>query len=286
MKSIKRITAWILFIGLLLLSFQRCEKGILEDKNQLKKAKVSASVTDADGNVYSTVTIGTQIWMTENLKTTKLNDGTAISYRIGTGAEGYCWYNNEENNKNVYGALYSWGPVVSGKLAPKGWHVPDRSDWQLLINYLGSNAAYKLMETGTEHWLAPNSEATNESGFKALPGGRISCQSYLFEDMGSLAAWWKSNHGGTSNPEYTILTGGNIYSETAFYGDFLSIRCLKDDLPVLSTLTLTDITQNSVSTGGNITNVGGLKIPSCGMCWHTTHNPTIKNSKTVGRALQ
>lgn len=277
MKSIKRITTWILLTGLLVISFQRCKKGILEEGNQLKKARISTAVTDADGNIYNTVVIGTQVWMTENLKTTKFNNGTAIPYRDGTGGLQYCWYNNDEINKDVYGALYN----DFRELAPKGWHVPDRSDWQILINYLGSNAAYKLMETGTTHWLAPNSDATNESGFNALPGGRVTYRFYVFEGLGSMATWWKSNHGGTSNPEYMILRDGNIGSEIAFNGDFFSIRCLKDQLPVLSTLPLTNITVTSVITGGDITNVGGLKITSCGVCWHTSPNPTIKNSKTV-----
>lgn len=281
MKSIKRITTWILLTGLLLISFQRCKKGILEEGNQLKKARISTVVTDADGNIYNTIKIGTQIWMTENLKTTKLNDGTAIPYRVGTGASGYCWYNNEENNKDVYGALYSWAPVATRKLAPKGWHVPDRSDWQILINYLGSNAAYKLMETGTTHWSAPNFQATNESGFTAIPGGRVTYRLFVFEGIGSIATWWVSNHGGTSNPMYMILQGGEINTETSFSGDFISVRCLKDDLPVLSTLPLSKITSTSVTTGGDITNVGGLKITSCGVCWHTSPNPTMKNSKTV-----
>ncbi len=281
MKSIIQITTWILFIGLLLLCSQRCKKGILEEGNQLKKAKIPALVTDADGNVYNTIAIGTQVWMTENLKTTRFTDGTAIPYRVGTEGAGYCWYNNDENNKDLYGALYARGPVATWKLAPKGWHVPDRSDWQILVNYLGSNVAYKLMETGTVHWSAPNSDATNESGFTALPAGRVTYRLFLFEGLRSMAAWWKSNHGGTSNPEYMILKDGNIYTETAFYGDFFSVRCLKDDLPLLSTLPLTNVTPTSVTTGGDITNVGGLKITSCGICWHTSHNPTIRNFKTV-----
>src|SRR5664279_2133742 len=87
-----------------------------------------AVVTDIDGNVYTTVTIGTQVWMVENLKTTKYNDGTSIP-NITDGAAweslttpGYCFYNNEAANKTTYGALYNWYTVNSSKLAPTGWH--------------------------------------------------------------------------------------------------------------------------------------------------------------------
>jgi uncharacterized protein (TIGR02145 family)/uncharacterized repeat protein (TIGR02543 family) len=147
---------------------------------------VTASVTvnakwiikDADGNVYTEVTIGAQTWMVENLKTTKLNDGTPI----GNGADDhslwqantqpvYGWANLEF--KTIYGAWYNWRAVNTGKLAPEGWRVPTATDWDALATYLGgaSVAGGKLKEVGTVHWQPTNDYATDEKGFKALPGG-------------------------------------------------------------------------------------------------------------------
>ena len=93
----------------------------------------TSTVTDIDGNVYKTVKIGNQVWMAENLRTTKLNDGQPIplvtenkewSYRTTLG---YCWYENDEAaNNNIYGALYNWYTIETGKVCPKGWHVPTK----------------------------------------------------------------------------------------------------------------------------------------------------------------
>ena len=135
--------------------------------------------TDFDGNNYPVGQIGTQIWMVENLKTTRYNDGTDIlSITDNTTWEnlitpGYCFYNNGVVNKNTYGALYNWYAVNTGKLAPKGWHVPTNDEYTTLITFLGgeSVASSKLKESGTSHWQSPNTEATNQSGFTALPGG-------------------------------------------------------------------------------------------------------------------
>ena len=105
------------------------------------------NVVDIDGNVYHTVTIGTQVWMVENLKTTRYNDGTAIPLVTdGTAwaaltTPGYCWYNNDSATyKNTYGALYNWYAVNTGKLAPTGWHVPTDSEWTVLTTYLGGES--------------------------------------------------------------------------------------------------------------------------------------------------
>ena len=105
------------------------------------------NVVDIDGNVYHTVTIGTQVWMVENLKTTKYNDGTAIPLVTDNTAwgalttPGYCWYNNDSATyKNTYGALYNWYAVNTGKLAPTGWHVPTDSEWTVLTTYLGGQS--------------------------------------------------------------------------------------------------------------------------------------------------
>ena len=120
------------------------------------------NVTDDDGNVYHSVTIGTQVWMVENLKTTKYNDGTSIP--LVTDATdwhnlltpGYCWNNNDEATyKATYGALYNWYTVNTGNLCPTGWHVPGDAEWTTLTTYLGGEdvAGGKLKEVGITHWL-------------------------------------------------------------------------------------------------------------------------------------
>jgi len=204
---------------------------------------------DGDGNVYNTVTIGTQTWMAENLKTTKYNDNTPIPnvtdnstwHGLTTGA--YCWYdNNETTYKATYGALYNWFAVDNnaatraasngGKnICPTGWHVPADTEWTTLTNYLGgtSAAGAKLKETGTVHWAAPNTEATNSTGFTALP------QDYRFYDglfkynNPSDGYWWSftTNYG---NPYFMVLYSSNSHFEKyeclKTFG--YSVRCLKD----------------------------------------------------------
>jgi uncharacterized protein (TIGR02145 family) len=144
----------------------------------------SDAITDADGNYYNIVTIGTQTWMAENLETTKYNDGNNIPNISDNVAwsnlttPGYCWYNNDDSTyKNLYGALYNWYTVNRGKLCPIGWHVPTDAEWTTLTTYLGgeSVAGGRLKETGTMHWVSPNVGAINETGFTALPG---SCRDF------------------------------------------------------------------------------------------------------------
>ena len=136
-------------------------------------------IADADGNTYKIIKIGDQVWTAENLRTTRYNDGTEIplvtDYTAWTNltTPSYAWTNNDIGNKSVYGALYNWFVVKTCKLCPSGWHVPTDAEWTILENHLGgiSVAGGKMKETGTEHWFAPNTDATNESGFTALPGG-------------------------------------------------------------------------------------------------------------------
>ena len=139
------------------------------------------TVTDKDGNIYSTIGIGSQIWMAENLKTTRFNDSTSIpevsdnmawSNFLVTPA--YCWYNNDEaSGRNIYGALYNWFTVGTGKLCPAGWHVPDNTEWTVLATYLGGSkvAGGKMKVIGIQFWRQPNTGATNSSGFSGLPAG-------------------------------------------------------------------------------------------------------------------
>jgi len=160
------------------------------------------TVTDIDGNVYHTVTIGTQTWMVENLKTTKYYDGTSIpnvtdATWTGLTTPAYCCYNNANSNKATYGALYNWYAINTGKLCPLGWHVPTNTEWITLATYLGgeSVAGGKLKEKGTTHWKNPNTGADNTSGFTALPAGYIGANG-LFLYLGDYGYWWSSSESG------------------------------------------------------------------------------------------
>jgi len=228
MKNIFKISGVILLV----LFIQSCIK---EEDNK--------TITDIDGNIYNTVAIGTQIWMKENLKTTKYNDNTAIPLVTDNTAwealatPGYCWYNNDEASyKDTYGALYNWYTVSTGKLCPTGWHVPTDAEWTTLTTYLGgeSIAGGKLKETGTTHWLSPNTGATNESGFTALPGGYRGNPYGEFVEVGIYGVWWSATEGDLTgawqrglhysfaNVNRAIGLGG--YGK--IYG--CSVRCLRD----------------------------------------------------------
>ena len=150
-------------------------------------------VTDVDGNVYQTVKIGDQVWMTENFKATRLNDGTAIENASVNNnwnmskSPAYSWYNNDASRyKNGYGVLYNGYAVASGKLAPAGWHVPTTNDWKVLSNNAGGYE--RLMETGTTHWNAP-AIGNNFTGFTAIPAGFRNIDG-TFTSLGITCKWW------------------------------------------------------------------------------------------------
>jgi uncharacterized protein (TIGR02145 family) len=199
-------------------------------------------VLDADGNAYSVITIGNQVWFGENLKTTKFNDGTPVPY-VNTGMDwantvtpAYCWYDNSESSKETYGGLYNWYAVNTGKLCPLGWHVPSSDEFATLIDYLGgmSVAGGKLKEAGTEHWFTPNTGATNGSGFTALPGGgryNIYSEGGVFSDLGYYAYYWTST---ASTSQFNAVSFdlafnfGIVNKGEYSRRDGESVRCIKD----------------------------------------------------------
>ncbi|MBS0000242.1 MAG: fibrobacter succinogenes major paralogous domain-containing protein, partial [Cyclobacteriaceae bacterium] len=137
---------------------------------------MNGAPTDADGNVYTTITIGDQEWLGKNLKTTSLNDGTPVPEVTDIvewsdlETSGLSWYENDETRyKDVYGALYNWYTVDTRKLCPAGWHVPTADEWETLHDYLGDSVASKLKEVGNTHWSMQNNDAINSTGFTALP---------------------------------------------------------------------------------------------------------------------
>ena len=141
---------------------------------------ISGNVIDIDGNIYDTIHIGNQVWLKQNLKAIHYDNGDAIPNIINNTAwsvltqGGYCDYNNNDNISIIYGRLYNnYAVTDSRNLCPSGWHIPSDAEWTTLTNYLGGEAISggKLKETGLTHWNAPNTGATNETGFTALPGG-------------------------------------------------------------------------------------------------------------------
>lgn len=208
-----------------------------------KEYFTQGSVVDIDGNIYKTVEIGTQTWMAENLKTTKLNDGTNIPEETnGTSWQslttpGYCWYNNDINNKNIYGGLYNWYATSTNKLCPSGWHVPSDNEWKTLESFLGgaSVAGKKLKEIGTNHWTSPNT-GTDEVGFTALPGGfRHNTTGFTY--LNAIGVWMTStlvSTGGRNVPWYVVIRNNadivehGSTSVTDGTKDGYSVRCIKD----------------------------------------------------------
>ena len=206
-------------------------------------------ITDVDGNVYHTIVFGTQTWTIENLKTTHFNDTTSISLVTDSTAwanssqSAYCWYNNDSTtNKSVYGALYNWYAVNSGKLAPKGWHIPTEADWFILENYVSqfysvTSSLSKILASST-HWASSINVNTvgydfkknNISGFAALPGGQKINNNYIFSRMDSTGAWWSS----TQKSDTTAMTIALQYNQSNIEVNNykkqsgLSVRCVKD----------------------------------------------------------
>jgi uncharacterized protein (TIGR02145 family) len=196
-----------------------------------------STIQDIDDNVYHVIRIGSQLWLKENLKTTRFSNGSSIplvtnnSTWAGLSSSGYCWYDNDNTNKADYGALYNWFTVDAGNLCPTGWRVSTDNDWFVLETFLGgsSPAGGKLKETGTSHWNSPNTGATNETDFTALPGGYRSFDGQFME-MGTSGYWWSSTEYNTANSwnrkiqNSSDKTFRNYFDKN--YG--MSVRCIKN----------------------------------------------------------
>ena len=208
-----------------------------------------AACTDADGNNYTVVTIGTQTWMAENLKTTQYNDATAIPLVTDNTdwanltTPGYCWYNDSTTYKDTYGALYNWYTVNTGKLVPKGWHVPTDAEWTTLTDYVTANLGTSLnvakaLAAATTDWTTYSATGTvgcnltlnNSTGFSALPGGNCSGSGGTFNGVGYNGYWWSSTEGNTFYAWYRIMVydystvdRGYASKQSGF-----SVRCVRD----------------------------------------------------------
>lgn len=201
-----------------------------------KKENNENIVTDIDGNVYHTVTIGSQVWMVENLKTTRYRDGSPIANVRNSSPSflscvpGTCAnYNMDQSKLTSCGRLYN-GIAACGDIAPAGWHVPSDSEWSTLINYLGGEnvAGDKLKETSPVQWGIV-ATATNESGFSALPGGYYDGRGN-YKLVGSNGLWWSSTAFDYKSVRSLRMNSDNGKVERTQNDVFegLSIRCIKD----------------------------------------------------------
>ncbi|MDD3945736.1 MAG: fibrobacter succinogenes major paralogous domain-containing protein [Bacteroidales bacterium] len=216
-------------------------------------------IKDIDGNVYSTVKIGKQVWMVENLRTTKFNDGSSIANITSeeqwndASRPGYCWYDNDIDNKNTYGALYNWHAVETGILCPNGWHVPSDTEWTELETYLANNGYNYDGSTGGDDirdkiaksmasdngWETSSGvgeigntdypEYRNKSGFTALPGG-YRLYNGSFNDVGYYGSWWSSTQSSTNNAWSRVLNYDGSYVGGFGYNkeNGFSVRCVRD----------------------------------------------------------
>lgn len=201
--------------SVMLTSFYSCSKKNISPN-------IDNRVTDVDGNNYNTIQIGGKIWMTQPLKTTRFNDSTLIPnvsdslQWLGLNTSARCYYNNDSGTYSTsYGALYNWAAVHSEKLAPKGWHIADTTEWNKLIGTLNNNPNFTggkdttvggyLKETGNIHWAVSNTGgATNSSGITALPGGYRSYLS-VFESLKFNCFFWLSTEYNTTDAYFQNL---------------------------------------------------------------------------------
>jgi uncharacterized protein (TIGR02145 family) len=256
------LSVYTTLLAVLCLPLLFCCKKEVSDTSKVKDPPVSTaeiifnpnlnygSVTDQSGFTYKTITIGTQTWMAENLRTTKYRNRVAIPEvaddnawsPLITGA--WCNYQNDTTYTKIYGRLYNWYAVNDSRnIAPAGWHLPTDAEWQILISYLDEAADFShdwgvcstlagamLKEMGTTHWFSPNTASTNESGFTALPGGgRDAFSGFDLDKAGKNGAWWSNSAGFYGSIYYQLSTSNKaVYRGQYPYTSGYSVRCVKD----------------------------------------------------------
>ena len=271
------------------------------------------AVYDIDGNSYDAVKIGEQIWMKQNLRTTKYADGTYISQGCDTSSATAYWY-YPDNNSSInptYGLLYNWKAVMRNSssssanpsglqgICPTGWHVPSDAEWTQLIDYVSSQSQYHCNSNSTsiakalaatKGWsrcsnscaVGNTSSNNNATGFSALPAGDYTGRC----NFGDFATFWSATEQSSSYAfcRYLSYNYADVLSlfDNKDYGH--SVRCLRNDvdttspLPVVTTTPVTSITSATASSGGNVLADGGTTVTARGVCWSTSHNPTIENN--------
>lgn len=268
----------------------------------------AGTIRDVDGNLYTSVKIGTQTWLIQNLRTTRYRNGDVIpnitnnGEWITTKSGAYSTYDNDPANGAVYGNLYNWHAVNDRRnIAPAGWHIPTQEEWLTLETYLSTNGfnfdgtrtGNKIAKTLASRnlWKWSNTpggpgndmSVNNSTNFTGLPGGGRYGNSGVFFSKSEAAFWWTREESTTVEAYYRGLFYG--YS---FFSNFVSsknlgfaIRCIKSDLATVTTNPIDSVTTHSATSGGEVTADGQDEVTHSGVCWNTTGNPTIYDNATV-----
>jgi uncharacterized protein (TIGR02145 family) len=212
--------------------------------------KFSTSIADSEGNVYKTVPVGTQVWMAENLKSTRLNDNTPIpnvpdslSWIVLT-TPGYSWYRNNADRNGKYGAIYNWFTVATGALCPQGWHVPTQLEFRTLEQTLGVPADSTVVWGWRGKGVGTHMKSTagwdslgngdNQSGLNILPGGYRAWANGQYRGIGFITYLWTSTDDAINHKPtvawYRRLdaTDSRVYNATTEKTGGKSIRCMKN----------------------------------------------------------
>lgn len=225
----KKFSSALLIPAVLTCIFVSCDKDTID----------TGRVKDIEGNSYKTIRIGKQVWMSENLRTTRYNDGSVIPVISDSVAwrnldsPGLCWYKNDSSAYHKeYGALYN-GYAISGEVCPEGWHIPSVEEFKQLIEFSGDTAVSggRLKQSGTLHWMFPNTGADNKSGFNA-PGAGIRYYEGSYRSLLYFTCFWCSTEEDSADKRgYVSLYYNDAHAKTGHikknYG--FSIRCIKDN---------------------------------------------------------
>ncbi len=243
-----------------------------------------------DQYTYNTVQIGSQCWVKQNLMYYPFI--SAQDDMSNTSARYYVYglqdLNDEDSfpvdNYNGYGALYNWHAAITA--CPEGWHLPSSNEWKNLVTFLGENPGGKLKSTLSQpyphpRWDDENFEATNESGFRGMPGGKVLDSAYYL-GLGKNGVWWSSTMSDENHSNYFYLNYG---SNQANFTNYLkrsgfSVRCIRDEeisVATLNTLPVSSISSNGAVGNGQIIDNGGEAAFEVGVCWSTSQYPTINN---------
>jgi uncharacterized protein (TIGR02145 family) len=194
-----------------------------------------SQVTDYDGNVYNTVTIGTQEWTSENLNVEHYRNGDFIPQvqdkeewlNLNTGA--WCYYYNDSKIGKTYGKLYNWYAVNDSRgLAPEGWHIPTDAEWRILTDFLGGDETAGGKLKATTFWESPNTGATNSSGFSAFPFGVRYTEGFYY--IGKDCTFWSASEDYFDYAWYRSLShiDSVVFRDSYYESSGMSVRCVRD----------------------------------------------------------